>query len=190
MNAKNEELSRLEKELVDIRQRIAEVRRGLPAETVGDYTFKGPEGISVTLTECFGDKNELILIHNMGKKCPYCTLWADGFIGFTKHLEDRAAFVVTSPDDPETQRRFALDRGWNFKLYSTQGTTFKKDMGFEPEPGSYWPGVSIFKKDESGAIYHVTKAEFGPGDDYCAIWRLFELLPSKTDWEPKYHYGR
>jgi predicted dithiol-disulfide oxidoreductase (DUF899 family) len=125
----------------------------------------------------------------MGRSCRYCTLWADGLNGFTKHFESRAAFAVTSPDDHETARKFSMERGWMFKLYSTEGTTFKRDMGFANEKGDPQPGVSIFKKEADGRIIHVTKDYFGPGDDYCSVWHFFDLLPSASDdWEPQYHY--
>jgi predicted dithiol-disulfide oxidoreductase (DUF899 family) len=145
-------------------------------------------GEKVMLSELFGSQNELILIHNMGRSCRYCTLWADGFNGFTKHFESRVAFVVTSPDSYEIARKFSLERGWTFRLFSTEETTFKRDMGFADEKGDPFPGVSIFKK-EDGKIIHVTKDFFGPGDDYCSIWHFFDLLPSKSEsWEPQYHY--
>lgn len=185
-----EDVQKLEMELMESTQRLAEMRRKLPEEKVQDYELIGFGGEKVRLSDAFGDKNELIAVHNMGKGCSYCTLWADGFIGFTKHLEDRAAFVVTTPDDPEAQRKFARDRGWNFRMLSTKGTTFKHDMGFEPEPGKPWPGVSVFRKDEEGNIYHTAKSFFGPGDAYCGIWHLFDLLPSSDrEWHPKYRYA-
>jgi predicted dithiol-disulfide oxidoreductase (DUF899 family) len=98
--------------------------------------------------------------------------------------------VVTSPNDPETQRRFAMDRGWNFRMYSTKGTSFKKDMGFEPKPGEFWPGVSVFRKDDNGDIFHVSKAIFGPGDPYCGLWHLLDLLPEEKEWNPDYFYSK
>jgi len=179
----------IEAELMEQYHRLATLRRELPPEAVKDYELTDWSGRSVKLGELFNDKDELILIHNMGKSCAYCTLWADGFIGITKHLEDRAAFVLTSPDDPETQRQFARDRGWTFRMLSTKGTTFKRDMGFEPEPGQVWPGVSVFRKDNSGQIFHVSKAFFGPGDAFCSVWHFLELLPSDVEWEPKFKYG-
>ena len=39
------------------------------------------------------------------------------------------------------------------------------------------PGVSAFSKDGDGRIFRVGRAEFGPGDNFCAIWHFFELLP-------------
>ncbi|MDP4198426.1 MAG: DUF899 family protein [Bacteroidota bacterium] len=190
------EIEALEQQIVDMQKQLAKLRREQPPERVADYELTEWPGVKVRLSELFGDKDELIVVHNMGKQCSYCTLWADSFIGITKHLEDRAAFVVTTPNDPETQRQFARDRGWNFRMLSTEGTTFKHDMGFEPEPRRYEPGVSIFRKNASGSsvdagfeIEHVSKAAFGPGDAYCSVWHFLDLLPSERDWHPKYNYS-
>ena len=184
-----QELFQLTDELMKLRAKMGEIRRKIEPHVIGDYVFTGPSGEKVALSSLFGSSSELILVHNMGRSCRYCTLWADGFNGFTKHLESRAAFAVTSPDDYETARKFSMERGWTFRLYSVKDTTFKRDMGFEDEQGNVLPGVSIFKKEADGSIVHVTKDFFGPGDDYCSIWHLFDLLPSTSDsWEPQYHY--
>jgi predicted dithiol-disulfide oxidoreductase (DUF899 family) len=125
----------------------------------------------------------------MGPGCSYCTLWADGFNGFTPHLEDRAAFVVISPTTPAKQREFADGRGWTFKMASAEGTTFIKDMGFEPNPGEVWPGVSTFRKQDDGRIVRVSRDYLGPGDVYCSVWHLFDMLADGVNnWEPKYKY--
>ncbi|MDQ0257735.1 putative enzyme related to lactoylglutathione lyase [Evansella vedderi] len=42
----------------------------------------------------------------------------------------------------------------------------------------HYPGVSTFRRDEQNNIYLCTQAYFGPGDDYCVPWHLFDLLPS------------
>ena len=184
-----QELFQLTDDLMKLRAKVAEVRRKIGAQEVMDYSFTGSSGEKIQLSEMFGSSSELILVHNMGRSCRYCTLWADGLNGFTKHLESRAAFVVTSPDNHDIQRKFAMERGWTFRLYSTEGTSFKRDMGFANEKDDPMPGVSIFKKAADGKIIHVTKDFFGPGDDYCSIWHFFDLLPSASDeWEPQYHY--
>ena len=183
-----QELYNFSEELRKLRAKAAEIRRKIPATEVEDYTFTGMSGEKVKLSEMFGTNSELILIHNMGRTCRSCTLWADGFNGFTKHFESRAAFAVTSPDNYETARKFSMERGWTFHLYSTEGTSFKRDMGFASVSGEPEPGVSIFKKEADGRIIHVTKDYFGPGDDYCSIWHFFDLLPMEKEWEPQYHY--
>lgn len=183
------ELVATEKELVKLKARLIKLRHRLPKEEVKNYTFRGPEGGTAALSSFFGDKDDLILIHNMGKGCAYCTMWADGFNGVLHHLENRAGFVVVSPNDPETQKQFAASRGWKFRIYSSQGTTFNKDMGFENDKGGAQPGVSVFRKDKDGKVFRVSSAGFGPGDDYCNVWHLFDLLSGgPAGWEPKFTY--
>lgn len=185
----DQQIDQLEYQLQDLKARVADLRRSRPAEPVKDYRFKTWDGGEVALSELFGDHDELILVHNMGRACSYCTMWADGFTGLLPHLEDRAAFVVTSPDAPEEQREFATGRGWSFPMVSAEGSSFIEEMGFLDSEEGYMPGVSTFRR-EGGTIQRVGRAEFGPGDDFCAVWHLFDLLPGgSAGWEPKFSYG-
>ena len=182
-----EQIGEMETQLAQTRKRLAELRRQVPREAVDDYMLLGPEGEQIKLSQMFGDKEDLILIHNMGRSCPYCTLWADGFNGLVAHFESRASFAVVSPDEPEAQQAFLRDRGWSFKMYSGQGSAFIRDMGFEPDEGKYLPGASVFHKSTDGKIVRVARTAFGPGDDYCSIWHFFDLLAEGRDgWSPKY----
>ena len=140
------------------------------------------------LSELFGESDDLIVVHNMGKSCPYCTLWADGLNGVRDHLANRASFVVASPDEPKVQAEFASGRGWKFPMVSSAGTSFFNDMGFEID-GKAQPGVSAFHREDDGSIVRTGKAIFGPGDDFCAVWHLFDLLRGGPgEWEPRYEY--
>ena len=180
-------------DLEKAQQRLKEVRRQVPSEPVQDYQLHGPDG-AISLSDLFGDKSDLILIHNMGTGCPYCTMWADGFNGVIHHLEDRSAFVVVSPDSVETQQEFRRDRGWRFRMYSAEGSTLFKDMGFESEDEHYgsnaMPGVSVFHKADDGSVVRVASDFLGPGDAYCSVWNLFDLLRDGVgDWEAKFDYS-
>jgi len=182
------EIDELEYQLQDVKRKLAELRRQRPREEVRDYQLLNSEGREASLSSLFGDKSSLILVHNMGRNCSFCTMWADGFTGLLPHLESRAAFVLTSPDKPEAQKEFVQARGWNFPVYSTAGTSFTADMGFDDEKEGLMPGVSVFTK-EDGKIYRVSRAEFGPGDNFCAVWHFFDLLPEGIKgWEPKLSY--
>ena len=182
------EIERLEEYLVVQHERLAELKRQLPRKEVSDYTLAGPEG-PVRLSELFGAKSDLIVIHNMGKGCRYCTLWADGFNGLLPHLEDRAAFAVVSPDPVDVQREFAASRHWRFTLASGQGSTFIEDMGFRGEK-AYRPGLSTYHRTQEGRIERVARAAFGPFDPFCGVWHLFALLDAGVnDWEPRHRYG-
>ena len=182
------EIDELEYQLQDMKRKLAELRRQRPREEVRDYQLLNSEGREASLSSLFGGKSSLILVHNMGRNCSFCTMWADGFSGLLPHLESRAAFVLTSPDKPEAQKEFVQARGWNFPVYSTAGTSFTADMGFDDEKEGLMPGVSVFTK-EDGKIYRVSRAEFGPGDNFCAVWHFFDLLPEGINgWEPKLSY--
>lgn len=179
----------LQEEIAAKRKQLQELRRAAPPERVtGQYTFAGPNGVRKTLGELFGDRRELIIIHNMGKGCRYCTLWADGFNGLAPHLENRAAFVVVSPDTPEVQQAFAASRGWRFAMWSAE-RQFLLDMKMADENGSAWPGVSTFARGEDGSIVRTGHDYFGPGDDFCSIWHILDLFPEGDGgWEPQYTY--
>ncbi|MBI1777726.1 MAG: DUF899 family protein [Proteobacteria bacterium] len=182
----SQRLAGYRKELAGLRKKMQKLQRSAEAEPVEDYEFatvKGP----VRLSRLFGKKEHLFVIHNMGASCRYCTLWADGFNGLYPHLADRAAFVVASPDAPKKQLRFKTARGWRFPMVSHSETSFAADMGYKSK--EWWmPGVSVFTK-RGKKIYRVSDTGFGPGDDFCALWHFFDLLPKGAgDWQPQYKY--
>ena len=157
------------------------------SEPVNDYELTDSKNQKINLSQLFGSKKDLILVHNMGTGCSYCTMWADGLNGLLPHLEDRAKFVVSSPDEPAAQQEFANSRGWKFQMVSTKGTSFAKEMGFEKN-GIPMPGVSVFYKDND-KIIRVGRDDFGPGDKYCPTFPLFDLLKDGTNnWQAKFQY--
>lgn len=173
-------------DLLAIKKEMAEaMKAGLP-EVVEDYTFTNVDGNPVKLSELFGDKSELLVIHNMGSSCPYCSLWADGLTGFTKHILERTAFALCSADDHATAKAFSEKRGWNYPVVSGKANGFAQAMGFESPDYGVMPGVSAFHKAADGTITRTGKDHFGPGDSYCGIWPLFDLLEGGAgEWEPK-----
>jgi predicted dithiol-disulfide oxidoreductase (DUF899 family) len=183
------EIIAMELDLQERQKKLTELRRTLPPAEVKDYIFNDKQGKEIKLSEMFGDKKELMLVHNMGKSCVYCTLWADEINGVHQHLENRVPFVLISPNEPAVMKEFAEGRGWKFRIYSSSGNTFKKDVGFETEDKHVLPGVSVFTKDDAGKIWHVNKSAFGPGDLFCGVWHFFDLLPGGAGkWNPRYSY--
>lgn len=181
----------LERQIEDLKKQLHKLRRERLRQGVSNATFLTASG-TTTLLDLFGDRDDLLLIHNMGKDCNYCTLWADGFVGFTRHLQDRTSVAMVSPDSPQVQSAFAASRGWSLPLVSYDGTQFASEMGMlkiEGGRNSFWPGVSGFRRT-GDTIERIGWAYFGPGDDYCAIWHLLELLDGGPGpWEPKLAYG-
>jgi predicted dithiol-disulfide oxidoreductase (DUF899 family) len=177
----------LQKEYDGAVARLAPLRRASALGVVEDFELRDRSG-PVRLSSLFGDRRDLIVIQNMGRKCPYCTMWADGFNGLLPHLESRAAFVVVSPDAPDVQDEVKRERGWRFRLVSSAGSRFKEAMGFARD-GYQTPGAQAFRRDDGGAIRNVANDLFGPGDPYCGAWHFFDLLEGGAgEWQPKLKY--
>lgn len=180
----NEQVRQLEQRISALKEELSKARAAAVPELVDDHEFVGPDG-PIMLSDLFGDHDDLLLIHNMGKSCNYCTLWADGFSGYLRHLEERAAFVVVSPDDPETQRKLAAARGWRFRMVQDASRAFTSAMGMWTEKDGWWPGVSGFHRNPDGSIVRTGVTSFGPGDDFCLPWPMFEMLTGGAKgWEP------
>lgn len=184
----NAEIQALEGRLRQDSQRLAELRRSLPPLPVQDYKLQTRDE-SVKLSEFFFDKEDLIVIHNMGTGCPNCTMWADGFNGVVNHLMDRAGILLVSPDSAEVLESFADDRGWLFPVASVKGTTFNRDLGFEIE-GQTQPGISTFHRDPiSGGMARVSSEDFDSFDPFCSVWHMLARLKDGVNgWEPKFRY--
>jgi predicted dithiol-disulfide oxidoreductase (DUF899 family) len=175
----SKELGAVEKEIARLEKKAAKLRAKTGGAKLGDYALEGWEG-PTRLANLFGDKNELILVHNMGAGCEYCSMWADGFNGVLPHIEERAAFVVANHDSVATQKKVAAKRGWRFKMVSANGSTLFEDLGFADKTGLY-PGASTFRRTKAGKIDHVASTTFGPGDRFCSVWSFFDMLPARRD---------
>ena len=189
--ALEKEVDRLERDVYRAKERLDKARHRLPEVEIPDYVLRGSDGKALTLSKAFGGKPALVVVFNMGVRCPMCTTWADGFSGVAHHLEDRAALLVVSPDAVKVQRPFAKKRGWRFAMASTAGSTFYKDTGFESDDGRPWPGVATFYREADGRIFRVAKTAFGPGDDFSPVYGVLPLLrEGQNGWWPKFTYGR
>ena len=183
------ELQEAEKELVNLRKRILDLQKQRKHALVKDYILFDLDGAKLKLSSLFGEMNDLIIVHNMGVRCAYCTLWADGFNGVYHHLESRAAFALVSHDDPKTAKTFSESRNWNFTVLSNNEGDFTKDMGYEDVEGNPDPGISTFHRDSDGKIYRVAHTWFGEGDVFCAVWHIFDMLQDGVNgWSPRFEY--
>ena len=153
------------------------LRAGAAHGPVEDFALKRPDGKTVRLSSLFGKKKQLLLVHNMGKECGYCTMWADGFNALFKHVEKKAAFVVANNDAPADQARVAKARGWAFPMVSARGTELFKTLGFADGDGNWYPGVSVLTKTANGTVERYAGAPFGPGDKFNSVFSFFDLLP-------------
>lgn len=188
MTTLTDEIHDVEGQILALREKLSKLRAKM-AEPVEDYEFEEWNG-AVQLSELFGDKRDLLVIHNMGASCAYCTLWADGLNGVLDHLTNRAAVVLITPDAVDTAMKFAESRHWRFHMVSDPSRAFSEKMGYwNVEEKSAFPGVSAFSKGEGGGIVRTGTASFGEFDDFCAVWHLFGLLKDGANgWAPQYRY--
>jgi predicted dithiol-disulfide oxidoreductase (DUF899 family) len=178
------EIEDLERRIEALKEERSAARRRRGHEPILDHEVTVGEGTR-RLSDLFGDHDDLLLVHNMGRSCAYCTLWADGFVGLLRHLERRAAFALLTPDPPEVQRAFAASRSWPFVMASDPTRVVARALGFATERESL-PGVSALRRLPDGSLVRTGRAVFGPGDDYCPTWPLFDLLDGGSGgWEPR-----
>lgn len=202
------ELLEAEIALRDQRERVADLRRQLPADTVSeDYVFsEGPQDLAagdapiseVRLSELVDSDRPLLLVHFMfggaqENPCPMCSMWADGYDGVVRHLETRANFAVVVAGDLAVFREWARTRGWqNLRILSSEGTAFKRDLGTETESGQPIPAVSVFTRGSDGTPRHfytggafMAPGQFRGMDLLSPVWNFFDLLPEgRGDFMP------
>jgi predicted dithiol-disulfide oxidoreductase (DUF899 family) len=209
-----EQLQLAEIELMRQRERVAAMRRVLPAgAVVHDYVFQeGPRSLdangapaqSVRLSELFtGPGRSLVVYHLMYGKlqttpCPMCTTWIDGYNGIAQHLDQNLDFVVVAAADLADLRAHSRARGWhNLRLLSCGDSTFKYDLGSEDEQGEQDSTVSVFTRDADGSVRHFYSAHPRMSDDIdqrgidllCPVWHCMDLTPEgRGDWYPDLSY--
>lgn len=182
------EIPELEKQIFELTAQLNELRKASAGDEVRDYEFSTIDG-ATSLLSMFGDKQQLLLIHNMGQGCRYCTLWADGFNGFLQHLESVMSVVLVSKDPPELQRQFANSRDWRFRLASHGGGEYISEQTVM-DGAENMPGAVVYERD-GDKITRKNSCIFGPGDIYCSMWGLLGLAGLGADnWTPQYAYWK
>jgi predicted dithiol-disulfide oxidoreductase (DUF899 family) len=186
MGESTNEITALEAQIFQLTTRLQELRKANPASPVPNYTFDTQSG-QASLLELFGDRDRLMLIHNMGQGCRWCTVWADGFNGILPHLESAMSVVLVSRDSPEVQRRFANSRGWRFRLASHGGGDYIREQSAQAGMDN-GAGVVVYER-KGETIMRKNSAVFGPGDLYCSLWHLLALAGMGEDeFTPQFNY--
>lgn len=184
------EIDRLGLEIMQKSAEIAKLRQAQSPVEILDYPFRTIEG-ATTLSALFGTRDKLLVVHNMGQGCRYCTTYADGINGVLDHLEDAMAVVVVSKDPPQVQRAMAKDRHWKFRMASHEGAAYMADQckmaGYDN-----CPGAAVYEKSiDQGNTKILRRAQtpFGPGDFFSPVWPFLSLAGlGEADWTPQFHY--
>ncbi len=194
-----------EKEFTRLRDQLSEQRRELPWVRMDEqYVFEGPQG-KRTLAELFEGRSQLIVYHFMfgpdwEAGCKSCSFWADNFNGIIAHLNERdVTFVAISRAPLAKLAAFAARLGWSFSWVSSVGSDFNFDFGvsFTPEEiaaerilynytlhkslGSEMPGISVFFKDRSGAVFHTYSCYARGLDMLNTAYHYLDLTPKGRD---------
>ena len=199
------QLLRKEKEFTRFRDQLSAERRDLPWLRVDkEYVFDGPDG-KETLADLFDGRSQLMVYHFMfgpgwEQGCPSCSFVSDHIDGANWHLPQRdvTLLAVSRAPLPEIEA-FKQRMGWGFKWVSSYGNDFNHDYhvsftpdemaggevyynyGMEQFPSEEAPGVSVFYKDPSGAIFHTYSAYARGLDMLVGAYNYLDLVPKGRD---------
>jgi len=199
------ELLAKEKAFTRARDELSSARRALPWERVEkSYVFEGPNGPE-SLSDLFAGRSQLVVYHfmfgpNADVGCKSCSFWADNFNGVVPHLAQRDVTLVAISRAPVSKlEAFKKRLGWSFNWVSSGKNEFNFDLGvsfsdadraagkmtYNYAPLASGPsdlhGISVFFKDESGAIFH-TYSTYGRGLDMLnGAYHYLDLVPKGRD---------
>jgi len=213
--ARREELRLAEIELMNQREKVAELRRQLPPGAIlDDYEFlEGPRSLdhgdapvkTVRLSDLFSAADRALVIYQFmyGKKqsrpCPMCTAWIDSFNGVAHHLAQNIDLAIVAAADLPALRAHARKRGWGqLRLLSAGKNSFKYDLGSEDAEGRQDSTISVFSLNEDGSVRHFYSVHPRLGhevetrgiDEYNPIWNVLDLTPKgRGNWDASLDYG-
>jgi predicted dithiol-disulfide oxidoreductase (DUF899 family) len=194
-----------EKELTRLRDQLSAERRALPwVRLEKPYIFDGPEG-KETFADLFAGRSQLIVYHFMfgpswEQGCSSCSFLSDHLDGANLHLPHRDVTLVAVSRAPLARiQSFKRRMGWRFKWVSSYGSDFNRDyhVSFTKDelaqgevyynyrmgefPSDEAPGISVFYKDTSGAIFHTYSAYARGLDMLVGAYNYLDLVPKGRD---------
>lgn len=205
--AASRELLEKEKELSRLSDELAMKRRELPWTRVEkDYQFATSQGRK-SLSDLFGPRSQLVVYHFMfgpdwTEGCPGCSYVTDHTNGTLEHLAARdVSLWLVSRGPLEKLLGFEQRMGWKLPWASSGGTDFNHDFGVtftkedvsggaqiynldtRPAYSEENPGMSVFFKDQNGAIFH-TYSTYARGlDVLLATYVILDRTPKGRDEE-------
>jgi len=195
-----------EKEFTRLRDELSRQRRELAWERVEkEYVFEGSAGRQ-TMPELFDGRSQLVVYHFMfdpswDAGCPSCSFWADNFDPNVVHLKARDVTMVAASRAPYAKLAAYKQRmGWSFPWFSSAETDFNFDFGVsfaaghQESDGAYnyssqaphgaeREGVSVFSKDDDGALFHTYSAYARGIDLVNTAYNYLDLVPKGRDEE-------
>ena len=204
IDARRQLLAR-EKEFTRLRDQLSQERRDLPWERVEkSYVFDGPDG-KETLSELFDGRSQLVVYHFMfdpswDAGCKSCSFWVDNFDHIVIHLNHRDVTMIAVSRAPlDKLAAYRKRMGWEVKWVSSFGNDFNRDYyvshtpeELEKKEGFYnytlqkpyaseAPGISVFWKDASGAVFHTYSCYARGLDMLNGAYHYLDLVPKGRD---------
>ncbi|HEY1382912.1 MAG TPA: thioredoxin family protein [Dongiaceae bacterium] len=196
-----------EKQLTRQRDQLSAERRKLPWVRIDKpYVFDGPGG-KATLADLFDGRSQLVIQHFMfgpdwEEGCVGCSFGADHVDAARLHFEHRdLSFAAVSRAPLAKIEAFRRRMGWRFPWVSSLGSDFNYDFNVSftkdqlvrgkvsynyelvDSQSEDLSGISLFYKDESGAIFH-TYSTYGRGDELLSTAYMYlDLAPRGRDEE-------
>ncbi|MFT6464366.1 DUF899 domain-containing protein [Halopseudomonas sp.] len=193
-----------EKALTRMRDLVARERRELPwVKVEKEYIFDTPEG-EKTLAELFGTNSQLVVHHFMfgpdwNAGCRSCSLEADHAEGAVVHLANHdVSYVRVSRAQLDKLVAYQRRMGWTARWVSSQGSDFNFDFQVsfareDLEAGRFYynyetiedpkyfseelPGLSVFYKDESGAVFHTYSSYARCNEEVIGAFVYLDITP-------------
>jgi predicted dithiol-disulfide oxidoreductase (DUF899 family) len=184
-----------------MRDRLAAERQALPWVRVEkDYVFDTPEG-KKRLADLFGGNSQLIVYHfmwrfDLDQGCDGCSFLCDHIDGANLHLAHHDVTLLAVSRGPlDKLEAYRKRMGWRFKFASSHGSDFNYDyhVSFTKEelargqvyynyemtdPGiDELPGLSVFFRDDNGAIFHTYSTYARGGDILIGAYNFLDLTP-------------
>lgn len=201
-------LQQEEKELLRRSDELARKRRELPWTKIDKpYTFDGVRG-PVTLADLFDGQSQLAVYHFMfgpdwQQGCPNCSFVTDHLNATLPHLRARDISLVLVSRAPLAKlTAFRRRLGWQIPWVSSGGSDFNRDFGVsfskeEAESGRHLynletrppyeqenPGLSIFTRDASGAIYRTYSTYARGVEAFLTTYTILDRVPKGRDEDP------
>jgi len=200
------ELLAAEKEFTRRRDALTRRRMAMPWERVEkSYRFEGPTG-ALSLADLFDGRSQLIVYHFMfgpdwEEGCTSCSFWADNFNGIPIHLNHRDVTLTAVSRAPLAKlEAYKTRMGWSFPWVSSSGSDFNRDYNVsftaeelqKPVFFNYkmrelaadeeeWPGLSVFSKDGTGAVFHTYSCYLRGIDMVNGAYQFLDLVPKGRD---------
>jgi predicted dithiol-disulfide oxidoreductase (DUF899 family) len=164
----------------------------------------GPDGKG-TLANVFDGRSQLMVYHFMfgpawERGCPSCSFLSDHIDGANWHLPQRDVVLLAVSRAPLSEiEAFKQRMGWRFKWVSSYGNDFNRDVhvsftsdemaqgevyynyGVTGFPSEEAPGISVFYKDPSGAVFHTYSAYARGLDMLVGAYNYLDLAPKGRD---------